>query len=234
VRTRPDDIKLELEAISPAVANLPSELPFAVPEGYFERLPDQVLSLVRADGAMHELEELSPVLAGLRNTPSFSVPEGYFATIRPEKAIPNAPLDKMDEQKETAVVRSIGSSRGWFRLSAAASVFGLIALAAWLMTNRPEDSPQVDTARLDATAPAMIMNDTLAVSDDALAGFLLGEDILPAEDMPGDMALIEQEDLAILDLTETRIQDLLKDIPDAALEMYVTENPDSQGTLNMN
>jgi hypothetical protein len=48
------------------------------------------------------------------------------------------------------------------------------------------------------------------------------------------MALVEQGDLAILDLTDARIQDLLKDIPDAALETYVTENPDGHGSTDIN
>jgi hypothetical protein len=223
-----------LEAISPAVANLPSDMPFAVPEGYFERLPEQVLSLVRADGAKDELAELSPLLAGLQNTRAFTVPEGYFDSIRPEKAIPRAPLDNPLEQQETAVVRSMIPGAGWLRLSAAASIIGLIALAAWLMTNRPDGSSEAETAHLVATAPTVGMDDTLAVSDDALAGFLDGEDILPGEDLSGDMALVEQGDLAILDLTDARIQDLLKDIPDAALETYVTENPDGQGSTDIN
>jgi hypothetical protein len=209
-------------------------MPFAVPEGYFERLPEQVLSLVRADGAKDELEELSPLLAGLQNTRAFTVPEGYFDSIRPEKAIPQASLDNPREQQETAVVRSMIPGAGWLRLSAAASIIGLIALAAWLMTNRPDGSSEAETAHLVATVPTVGMDDTLAVSDDALAGFLDGEDILPSEDLSGDMALVEQGDLAILDLTDARIQDLLKDIPDAALQTYVTENPDGQGSTDMN
>jgi hypothetical protein len=223
-----------LETISPAVANLPSEMPFAVPEGYFERLPEQVLSLVRTDGAGQELSELSPLLAGLKHTRVFDVPEGYFGSIQPEKAIPQALTDNRRAQQEKAVVRSIIPGAGWIRLSAAASIIGLIALAAWLMTKQPNGSSETETAQLAASAPAMGINDTLSVSDDALAGFLNGEDILPSEDLPGDLASIEQGDLAILDLTESRIQDLLKDIPDAALETYVTENPDGEGSTDMN
>lgn len=209
-------------------------MPFAVPEGYFERLPEQVLSLVRADGAKPELEELSPLLAGLRDLRTYAVPEGYFDSMRPEKAIPGTPLDTLDGEQETALIRSIRPGAGWIRLSAAASVLGMIALAAWLMTNRPDTSSNTDTTRFDASTTLPAINDSLAVSDDALAGFLIGEDVLPAEDLPGDMTPAGQGDLAILDLNETRIQDLLKDIPDDVLETYVTENPDGQPTSGIN
>ena len=41
------EILKELAEISPAVANLDPSLPYQVPTGYFERLADQILSIVR-------------------------------------------------------------------------------------------------------------------------------------------------------------------------------------------
>ena len=78
--TNPEILK-ELEEISPAVANLDLSLPYRVPDGYFEGLADQILSLIRVSEALTPAEELnliSPTLKDIsRSMPNF-VPAGYF------------------------------------------------------------------------------------------------------------------------------------------------------------
>lgn len=232
--TRSHDIVKELESISTAVANLPLEMPYTVPGGYFERLPEQVLQLVKTDGARPELEELSPLLASLHGTTPFSVPEGYFDTIRPEMAIPRDQEDHQEEVSSGAVVRSIASRTPWMRMAIAASMIGIIALAAWLMTNRPDGSPAAEPAQVAGQVKQPQAIDSLGVSDSALAGFLLDDSILPDEGMLSDLELPEGGDLALLDLSESSIQDLLNEVTDAALESYVAQNPVNDGTAAMN
>lgn len=229
-----DDIRLELESISTAVANLPSGMPFAVPEGYFERLPEQVLSLVQRDGAKSELEELSPLLAGIRDKQPFSIPEGYFDSIQPSKFATQTHEGGRKAGAGPAIVRSMPLRTLMVRMAAAASVIGLIALTAWLMTDRPGIAPGAETVQVTGQMQKQHSDDTLAVSDEALAGFLLEDVIMPVEITLPATDLSESGDLAILDLDESSIQDLLKDIPDDALETYVAQNPGSDGSVNMN
>lgn len=61
------DILLELESLSLALAALPRENVFSVPEGYFEHLPLEIDARVSAQAFATE-----------NDAQSFSVPEGYF------------------------------------------------------------------------------------------------------------------------------------------------------------
>jgi len=78
---RNPEILKELVEISPAVANLDLSLPYRVPNGYFEGLADQILSIIRVSAARTPAEELkliSPALRDIsRSMPNF-VPAGYF------------------------------------------------------------------------------------------------------------------------------------------------------------
>ncbi|ULQ56346.1 hypothetical protein KJS94_16980 [Flavihumibacter rivuli] len=69
-----EQIQQELEMISKLVAQQPRQLPYSVPEGYFDAFPLQMIGHLRQDG--------NAVASG--NSPKavndapFSVPEGYF------------------------------------------------------------------------------------------------------------------------------------------------------------
>lgn len=64
-----NNILKELREISPVVADISRQAPYAVPAGYFEGLANQLLQLVKAD-------ETSSVLPKANNP--FEVPQGYF------------------------------------------------------------------------------------------------------------------------------------------------------------
>src|SRR5688572_3568325 len=57
---------------------------YAVPGGYFEKLPYQVLDRIKAletSNAKEELELLSPLLTQVNRKMPFSIPKGYFETL---------------------------------------------------------------------------------------------------------------------------------------------------------
>jgi len=60
----------ELKELSPALAQINPATPYQAPQGYFEGLPETMLSLIQAD-------EASTVLSASRQNP-YSVPVGYF------------------------------------------------------------------------------------------------------------------------------------------------------------
>src|SRR5690349_20784523 len=65
-------IEDELNEISPAFAGWPVTTPYRVPAGYFERLPLQVLELVKNTGGE------AAALSTLPRTNVFEAPPGYF------------------------------------------------------------------------------------------------------------------------------------------------------------
>ena len=82
---RKDEIRNELEQISPYLAGLDLRPAFKIPKGYFDELPDTVL------------ESVSP-LAELKKEQVFKVPENYF------KSLPDLVLAKVAPQEEEEVV----------------------------------------------------------------------------------------------------------------------------------
>ena len=73
----------ELNGISPTVAQVGTNLPYQVPQGYFEGLAAAILQRIKTESldAQQEVETLSPLLAGLSKKMPFSVPEGYFSEL---------------------------------------------------------------------------------------------------------------------------------------------------------
>ncbi len=70
------EIGKELEAISRVVAGLPVGLPYAIPSGYFQQFPEQMLDSIRnSEGRLEEAS--SSLLPAHKETP-FDIPSGYF------------------------------------------------------------------------------------------------------------------------------------------------------------
>lgn len=76
-----NNIAQELRDLGSSLADLSAQNTYSVPEGYFDRLAQQVLSRIRAmeaETAAEELEHLSPLLSQLPKTMPNTVPAGYF------------------------------------------------------------------------------------------------------------------------------------------------------------
>lgn len=112
--TNPEILK-ELVEISPAVANLDLSLPYRVPDGYFEGLADQILSIIRVSEARTPAEELkliSPSLRDIsRSMPNF-VPAGYFdGIVEHFFSKLNEPLEESVEAEIHAISPLLGELR---------------------------------------------------------------------------------------------------------------------------
>lgn len=94
--TRNLEILNELVAISPAVANLSAEMPYQVPEGYFETLSEVIVA--RALAASGE-ETLVKSTAGL--SMPFDVPSGYFENLS------SSILEKIKIQEQTSATEEL-------------------------------------------------------------------------------------------------------------------------------
>ncbi|MBM3431461.1 MAG: hypothetical protein FJX92_00480 [Bacteroidetes bacterium] len=102
-------IKTELEELnSPLLENL-SRMPYAVPSGYFEGLPEQVLKKIHRLEVQEELLTLSPTLAGLQKDIPYATPAGYFEHSVPVSLKPKGRVVTLFQ-------------RSWMRYAAAAAV----------------------------------------------------------------------------------------------------------------
>jgi hypothetical protein len=105
----------EVESLSPLLAGISKEMPFTLPQGYFDSSTDGITSWVK--------EEEQQLFTGNKKMP-YEVPAGYF------ESLPGIVLKKANPQK--AKVISITSTRRWMRVAVAALVAGVIAVSSVL------------------------------------------------------------------------------------------------------
>jgi hypothetical protein len=119
--------KEELEILSPMLSTVSKEIPFTVPTGYFENLSENIIAAINKKTdyktSEEEIESLSPLLNSISKKNLYSVPAGYFENLNP-----------VIEKKEAKVI-SFNRHR-WYRLAAAASVIGVIAIGALFFINQ--------------------------------------------------------------------------------------------------
>ena len=191
-----EDASEELARLSPFLSGISRQLPYQMPEGYFE--------------------ELSPIMAPLaevRKKPLYTVPEGYFEGLAGEI------LSKVDraKAKEPALVLSAPvihlGQRSWWKYSAAAVVAGLIFTIGWLRLHTP--------ANTHRPAPAAdVASNLVKISDQDLQSFLddqNDQNQTAAETEPVNST-------ATLDITDSDVKSLLGDVPDGELKSYMEEH----------
>jgi hypothetical protein len=248
-----NEILKELSTISPRLSALNAPLPFEVPEGYFERFPLQMLSVIRNNEAedleeqstgipdflqsrkplpftvpdqyfdsladnllkkikqeendpVEELKSISPLLAEMTKTNPFSLPENYFETLNPSVAV--------NRKSEPAKIFALGT---WKRFAAAAIFAGIIFTAVVFYLNN--------------TSPVTDSDPAVVLSEKAMEEFLSTDnfDILPEP-------LVEDDNntMALLDINENTIREMLLTVDDYAIKEYINENPDAGFSNKMN
>ena len=171
------------------------QLPFDVPQGYFDSLLPSVMKRIRAQDISdpnEEIQTLSPLLAGMKGKTHFEVPEGYFV----EPSIP---------QRKPAKLISMNHSR-WVRYVAAVVVVGFLAVAA-LVTWRNKDVEKMGIARYNK-----VLNQEIGkMSELELVEFL--ENTNPV--------LVGDEKVSAGPNDE--VKELLEDIPVSELKEFIEE-----------
>ncbi|MCA0396503.1 MAG: hypothetical protein LCH51_03810 [Bacteroidetes bacterium] len=242
-----DHIQAELAAISELLANANSKgRPYAVPEGYFERLPMIMLLKIGQltasdDSAAAETESLSPLLAGLNKKMPFAVPEGYFAqeAVQPglldrlEKKMPyQVPVgyfdgfpDKMlatvtGQQKGGAKIVSFG--RPWMRYAAAAAIVAVVAVSGWFYMHKTTNV--ADFGKDNGDVAAQLQHELNQLSDDAILEY----NDSPAADGSANVLAANDDEL-----NATDIHFLLEDVSDNALQDFLNlEKPGKDAILH--
>lgn len=79
--TRDRYILNELFEISPVVTNISHQMPYEVPAGYFDKLPETIMEMIaneQYESVSAELSSLSPLLSGISKKTPYEVNEEYF------------------------------------------------------------------------------------------------------------------------------------------------------------
>ncbi|MGN6494893.1 MAG: hypothetical protein ACTHLE_23100 [Agriterribacter sp.] len=219
---RKEDIQQELTGISPKMAEFNHAMPFEAPsDSYFEAFPGKMLGLIHhlesntSLPAQEEITILSPLLANIKNKQPFEVPDHYFEQF--QKNITEQ-LERPAAQP-AKVVRMNSSPKSWVRYAIAVAVIGFVGIAALFWNNLQSDANQTL-----ATKPAAA-GDTLSIPqlpEETLAGYLKG---LPDNiyEPSIDSADSEFYDVALLKIDDTKLGNMLEDVPEEDLTLYAKE-----------
>jgi hypothetical protein len=199
---RKEEIQKELELLSPAVANLSLELPFAVPAGYFDEFPAHMASLMS-----HE----EPVLSlPKENAHPQTAPAGYFESL-PDKIMDR--IRSLESSEEAPVVSISQSSFSWKRWAVAAVTIGILLTTGWMWMEYGITTPKQETVKVESNIP----NVTDSELDTYFEETNLQSPVLPLEEEPQAIVLLEMD--------ESTLSELLKTMGDEGLEYYIQDNP---------
>jgi hypothetical protein len=195
----------ELANLSPFLNTIKREMPFSVPQNYFEELSDNGLRSAKAiDFVNDEAENIPALLKGLKYKNVYTTPLGYFENFS------DSVLSKIKNELKKAKVFSIGSRKTWLRVAAAAIVVGIISTVSYYTLNKnPQPTVSDPIAALSK------------VSDDEMNSYLQNQ-YSPIYD---SVITNTNSPLANIDLSNNDdTDDLLGNIPDDELKQYINED----------
>lgn len=193
------DAAEELNHLSPFLSSISKETPYAVPDGYFQKLETEAGLMKDIDeNAAEELETLSPLLSRLKKEMPYSVPQGYFDSLG------KAGHEKMVKPAGKVVSISITKQK-WFRYAAAAVVISFVTLCGLLIFKKPGSGNTEEK-------PFAGIIDMKKVSQEEIDQFV---------------KMIDEESpvVAVTDIKKEteEIKELIKDIPDEELQQFLEE-----------
>jgi hypothetical protein len=193
-----EGVEDELARISAVVSRIGREMPYRLPEGYFE--------------------EISPVLTLLRDKPTYQAPAGYFDQLESAlsaKAITPARMEGPAD--EGAKVVPFGRQEkvlkgNWWKYSSVGAVAAsLILIFSW---------PQLHTDAIYTSELQQLALDLPQslhrVSDQEIQNYLDDQNSILTEPVTSSTAT--------LDMDEVDVKSLLGDVPDGELQQYMEEH----------
>jgi hypothetical protein len=217
----------ELRQISPFLAENRPGMPYAVPAGYFDAFPPQILGTV---------VEQVPVLNGIPAS-SFQAPEGYFESlagnllqkIRRQEAdgglmedtpllnsiskqnvfsVPAGYFEKAVVVPEKQKAKLVTLARKWTQYAAAAVIAGILVTTAFLVTDTTREPEYKKYERLD------LPTELDKMSENELVNYLVTPE-LPANVTASNNDVI------------TAVKDNIQSLSDEELNQYLKENTDT-------
>ena len=239
-------ISEELKALESRLSPEINGLPYQVPQGYFENLPDIILARIKMDrlNAAEEISELSPLLAGLSRKMPFDVPAGYFGenaeTLKsitseeesmvlsfiskdmpyqvPAGYFANFPEIMLEKlaKKEAKVIPVM--RRKWMRMAVAASITAIMAISGFLyFNNRNEISP---------AGTEIVSNELKKVSSEELDAFIKSTTGGNQPSASDNVTASEDANALLNDVSDKELEAFLSGVP-------VEELPASDESLDL-
>lgn len=176
-------------------------LPYTLPQGYFNTLGGNVLAAIAKETSnenevVAELETIAPLLNTIDKSVVYTVPAAYFATFNPVTAT------------ETTQVKlvSMATFRRKLLYIAAACIIGLIAVSAFIFTNKTEKIDYAAYKKID-------VNSTInTISNEELLNYLENVN-----------SITNSNSLTTIDVKLPDIQDNIETIPEEELKQYLKE-----------
>lgn len=243
----------ELDSISPQLAMLHGQVPYNVPEGYFESFPVSMLYIINNKLSQDEnvSDQRVPGLLEMPKAMPFSVPDQYF-----DKLAGNL-IDKIREKGENPS-EELNSISPFLAGLVKTNPFTLPENYFENLQPNPEVKPKSEPAKvfvlgtwkrfaaaaifagiifttvvfyLNNTSAGANNNTVVSVSDKALEDFLtIGDPEMLTEPLAED----ENITMALLDINENTIREVLLTVDDNAIREYMNENPDADFSNKMN
>jgi hypothetical protein len=211
-----ESVDAELTRLSPAICGITREMPYWLPEGYFDEL-SPVLTILRDKPAyavpQGYFDELSSLLTVAQDRSTYQVPEGYFAALprrilekvaEPVAAIRVVPIHRDNLRREGGKVL-----RGnWWKYTSVASIAACFLLIfSW---------PQVGTNVGKSGMTPDVTQDLQKVSDQEMQTYL--------DDQHAILAEPANNSTATLDMNEGDVKSLLGEVSDDDLTQYMEEH----------
>ncbi len=234
-------------------SNLPvnNNLPFSVPEGYFEELADALLAKVKStnnDAAQTELSELSPLLAGLSKQMPYTVPVSYFENNAKD-------LDTLTQETDSAILAAIGNhtpyvvpegyfetlpqtilarvstpkakviplfGRTWMRVASAAAIAGALFFGSYqLLNNGSTANSPVTASRPAATEQKLVASNAHPIEEIKTVSTKDLEEFIANVRVLKPVKTTEKQNKT----EKADIKDLLKDVPTSEMESFLSTLP---------
>jgi len=195
-----NNIQEELKLISPAVANLPNNTPFAVPETYFENLSFRILKKVM-NTPVSEDTPLSPLLESLKNQNPFAVPQGYFREF------------KADLPAEKTTVVHVFAWKKWASYAAAACIIGLVWTFLYL---------NYETAATEGVVSNNTPIPNQLISTESMQTYL--NEVEELQNGNESNQEISADNNLLVEISPKLITEILKEIPENDISFFIEQS----------
>jgi hypothetical protein len=241
---RSNEILIELEESAPYLSKYgKSRIPYSLPPGYFENLPERIMNRIRLQtsakesqeiSARLEIADISPLLAGLQDKNPYEAPLGYFEKLNINPAVfeSGTRSASFEGAQETPVIPNglemISKKALPFQKSGKTPIFnfsGVVkyAVAACFVALVGLSLFNLIYHRNKGTDP---INGLMTVSDQDMANYL------DADDVHWTPGVRNSSETASIELSDNDIHELFSNVSDDELEQYIPPFPLEKGTVN--
>jgi hypothetical protein len=215
VKSSESAVQAELNDLSPMLAGISKQMPYAVPAFYFEKNVEELTAITG--------ETDSSILAPIGKTTPYTVPEGYFS------ALPEVVLSKVTKTQAKVVPLF---ARTWMRVASAAVIAGALFFGGYqLLTNSTENNAAVTASQPAAKEQNLVANNTKPiekemnqVSTKELEEFIETVRVKPAKAADKENKTADKEVEKLLeDVSTSEMESFLSALPTADDEFLITD-----------